>query len=342
MATIDDVAKVVGVSPSTVSRALSRPDMVSRATRERIVDAAQQLGYPVDSPRAPRPRSAQMIALLIPDLLHPFYTTIARGVQDVAEQYEHQVLFYNTAADVERENRMLEQALQQKAQGLLLVPSTPDLSHLAALDLPVIEIDRFSGTPGVNSVVAENVRGVVMALEHLIGLGHRRIGIIGGVPESSSTREKLEGYRQAMAHAQLAVDPSWVRFSQSQEEGGKQATLELLALPTALRPTALFACDSETAAGMVRAVRGQGLAVPQELSLIGFDDSRWAQIMDPPLTVVDQPAYEMGRVACDLLFQQLQRDFRLPALQIRLATQLVVRHSTAPPPSASGAKRTTR
>jgi len=341
MATIDDVARVVGVSASTVSRALSRPDMVSKGTRERIVNAAQQLGYPVDGPvRAQqRPRSALMIALLIPDLLHPFYTTLARGVQDVAEQYEHQVLFYNTAAEVERENRMLEQALQQKAQGLLLVPSTPDLSHLSALDLPVIEIDRFSGTPGVNSVLAENTRGVVMALEHLIALGHTRVGILGGVPQSSSTTERLEGYRQAMSQAGLPVNPRWITYGHSTEAGGKQVALELLSLAPAERPTALFACDSETAAGMVRAVRELGLKVPQDLSLIGFDDSRWAQIMDPPLTVVDQPTYEMGRVACDLLFQQLQRDFVLPALQIRLATQLIVRHSTAPPPPERRSKR---
>lgn len=330
MATIEDVARAVGVSASTVSRAITRPEMVSKATRDRVVDAAQQLGYlEIARDRSAKNQVGSQIAFLVTDLLNPTYATLIKGVQEVAEQYDYNILLYNTEDQPDKEARYLTLARQYRVQGLLLIPTQNSEERLEDFkDIPVIEVDRYSGLPNVHSVMAENVRGALSGVDHLIGLGHKRIAIVCGTPEVSTTSERLEGYRQAMTRAKLTVDPAWITYGNNVEAGGNEATRALMSLPPSSRPTALFVTNSEMAAGTVLALRELGLKVPRDVSLVGFDDPRWAQLMDPPLTVVAQPTFEMGRVACEILIQEIQRDLQLPALQIRLATQLVVRQST--------------
>lgn len=333
MATIEDVAREAGVSPSTVSRALSRPDMVSQETRDRILAIAHQLGYQaIQQARQARQQASASIALLVTDLENPFFATLAKGVQAVADQHGCNVLLYNTEEDEIKEDRYLKLALQQKIQGLLIVPTRGTASRLQELDdLPTVELDCASGYAGVGQVLAENVRGTVLATDHLIQLGHKRIGFIGGHPEVSSTRERLEGYNQAMALAGLVRDSRWVDYGYGLESGAEEVTRKLMSLPHQDRPTALFVSNADMMIGTLTALRSLGLQVAQDVSLVGFDDPPWAKVMQPPLTVVAQSPFEMGRVACGILMQNVQREFVLPPLNIRLPTHLIVRGSTARP-----------
>lgn len=330
MATIEDVAKEAGVSPSTVSRALSRPDMVSQDTRDRILAIAHQLGYQaIQQARQVKQQAATPIALLVTDLENPFYATLAKGVQAVADQHGCNVLLYDTEEDELKEERFLKLALQQKIQGLLIVPTRGTLGHLKELgEVPVVELDCASGFSGVGQVLAENVRGTVLAIDHLISLGHRRIAFVGGPPDMSSTAERLEGYQQALALAGLPRDPRWVAYGYGLESGANEVTRKLMNLPKDARPTAIFVGNADMMIGTLTALQDLKLSVPGDVSLVGFDDPPWAKVMNPPLTVVAQSPYEMGRVACGILMQNLQREFVLPPLNIRLPTQLVVRGST--------------
>ncbi|GGJ43523.1 LacI family transcriptional regulator [Deinococcus roseus] len=304
--------------------------MVSQDTRDRILAVAHQLGYQaIQQARLVKQQASTSIALLVTDLENPFYATLAKGVQAVADQHGCNVLLYDTEEDELKEERFLKVAMQQKIQGLLIVPTKGTLNHLKELaEVPVVELDCASGFSGVGQVLAENVRGTVLAMDHLISLGHKKIGFIGGPPDMSSTAERLEGYQQALALAGLLRDPRWITYGYGLESGAAEVTRKLMALPKEPRPTALFVGNADMMIGTLTALQDLKLKVPQDVSVVGFDDPPWAKILQPPLTVVAQSPYEMGRVACGILMQNLQREFVLPPLNIRLPTQLIVRGST--------------
>ncbi|MER3553388.1 MAG: LacI family transcriptional regulator [Meiothermus sp.] len=333
MTKIDDVARLAAVSPSTVSRALTRPDMVAPSTRERVIHAARELGYqPNKLARSLRKQQSHLLGLIVSDILAPFHATLAKGVQDAAEKHGYVVFLFNTDEQPEKELRYLGELQSHLPEGLLIVPTSKTRQNLSTLrDLTVIELDRTSGTPGVHSVLVDNVKGARGAVEHLIGLGHRRIGMVAGPTTVTTASERLEGYQQALLGAGIPFERRLVATGDHKEEGGYRATKELLSLPPKLRPTALFAGNSEMAAGAVLAARDLGFTIPDDLSLVSFDDTRWARLMQPPLTVVAQPAYDLGYLACETLISILERNRPLQATTLRLSTELIVRSSTAPP-----------
>jgi len=336
MIKIADVASAAKVSPSTVSRALTRPEMVARETRERVLLAARQLGYhPNKLARGLRKRRSHLLGLIVGDILAPFHATLAKGVQDAAEKHGYVVFLFNSDEQPEKEARYLQELQSHLIEGLLIVPTAKTRQHLRSLpsvrELPIIELDRTSGTPGVHAVLVENVLGARGAVEHLIQLGHRRIGMVAGEPVITTAQERLEGYRQALEQAGLPFDERLVANGYHKEEGGYAAAMELLRRPPAERPTALFVGNSEMAAGTVQAIRDLGLRIPEQISLVSFDDTRWAQLMEPALTVVAQPAYEIGFLACEALVSLLQRRKPLQSHTLRLKTRLLIRQSTARP-----------
>ncbi|MER3416190.1 MAG: LacI family transcriptional regulator [Meiothermus sp.] len=335
MIKIADVASAAKVSPSTVSRALTRPDLVARETRERVLQAAQQLGYqPNKLARGLRKQKSHLLGLIVGDILAPFHATLAKGVQDAAEKHGYMVFLFNSDEQPEKEARYLQELQSHLPEGLLIVPTAKTRQHLRSLyvrNLPIIELDRTSGTPGVHAVLAENVLGARKAVEHLIQLGHRRVGMIAGEPVITTAQERLEGYRQALEQAGIPFDERLIANGYHKEGGGYAAAMELLRRPPSSRPTALFVGNSEMAAGAVQAIRDLGLRIPDQISLVSFDDTRWAQLMEPALTVVAQPAYEIGFLACETLVSLLQQKKQLHSHILRLKTRLLIRQSTARP-----------
>ncbi|UQN07647.1 LacI family DNA-binding transcriptional regulator [Deinococcus sp. QL22] len=337
MSSIQDVATLANVSAATASRALSRPDMVAQPTRERVLHAAQQLGYqPNMLARSLRQRETRTIGVIVTDILNHFHATLAKGVQDAADRHGYTAFLFNTDEDAGKERRALDTLRGHLPQGLIVVPTPHTRENLKLVpNLPIVELDRVTGNPGVTTVTVDNIGGARAATKHLIGLGHTRIGMIVGKLDISTAVERHTGFRQMLEESGVAYHPDLVLPGEHREQDGRKAAMRLLSLPAHLRPTALFVGNNEMTVGAVLAARELGLNIPGDLSIVGFDDSRWAQTMTPPLTVVAQPAYDLGVLACDHLIAQLGHiqagRARASPARVQLPTELILRQSTAPP-----------
>ena len=337
MVGLKDVAQLAKVSPATASRALSSPDRVADATRKRVLQAVRTLGYhPNQHARSLRQRSSRSLGLIITDILNPFHATLAKGVQDAAEKHGFTVFLFNTDEEPAKEHRALKSLQGHLPQGLIIVPTPGSRENLKLVsNAPIVELDRTSGTPGVHTVMVDNVSGARMAVEHLINLGHQRIGMIVGRLDISTAVERHQGYKDALAAAGIPYHKDLVVAGNHREEGGRLAARKLLSLPPTERPTALFVGNNEMTVGAVLTVREMGLEIPHDLSIVGFDDSRWARTMHPPLTVIEQPDYDLGYLACETLLGFLERGKPVQPASIRLTTNLIVRKSTAAPKQPS-------
>ena len=325
---LQDVARAAGVSPATASRALHRPDLVALRTRERVEQAALELGYrPNVLARGLRTRGSRTIGLIVTDILNPFHATLAKGVQDAAEAQGYTVLMFNSDEQPDKERRALETLHGHLPMGLIVVPTARTRENLSVVaGLPTIELDRASGLDGAHTIMVDNVSGAREAVSHLTGLGHRRVGMIVGQQDISTARERLQGYREALEAAGLPYEDGLVLPGDHREQGGRLAALRLLSGRE--RPTALFVGNNEMTVGAVLAARELGLEIPGDLSLVGFDDSRWAQTMSPALSVVSQPTYELGQLACQHLLSLIAG--QPCAGSVRLSTHMIYRQSTAP------------
>ncbi|MBF6596468.1 MAG: LacI family DNA-binding transcriptional regulator [Thermaceae bacterium] len=329
---LEEVAKLAQVSLSTASRALSKPELVAKETRKRVLEAARKLGYePNQAARSLRQRSSRTLGLIITDILNPFHATLAKGVQDAAEKHNYTVFLFNTDEEPEKERRALNTLRGHLPKGLILVPTSKAQENLQLVgNLPILELDRSSGTPGVHSIMVDNLGGSKTAVQHLIALGHRRIGMIVGRMDISTAVERFQGYCEALKEAGLPYQEDLVLHGNHREMGGRIAAHALLSRPPETRPTALFVGNNEMTVGAVLSANELGLRIPRDLSIVGFDDSRWARTMSPALTVVAQPDYDLGFLACETLLGFLARGSP-QTTNLRLATTFLVRESTAPP-----------
>ncbi len=337
--TLSDIAERAQVSTSTVSRALSHPDRVARATHERILRIVEEMDYqPNVLARGLRRRQSMIVGLVIADILNDFHATIAKGVQDAAYQRDYTVMFGNTDEDPMREERFLQSLNQHRFAGLIIVPTERSRELLARYArTPVVEVDRASGREGAHVVLADNVASSRAVIAHLAGLGHTRIATVTGSPTVTTGAERLQGYLDGMRDAGLTVDQGWIApAARHDEASGFEAMQRLLELPASRRPTAIFAFNNQVTAGVLQSLKRAAVRVPQHMSLVGFDDSRWAQLMTPALSVVAQPARDMGYLAAERLFSLMENP-DLPGTVTRLATRLVLRESTAAVPAGAGA-----
>ncbi|WP_420456033.1 LacI family DNA-binding transcriptional regulator [Rubrivirga sp.] len=334
MATLKDVAARANVSFSTVSRAINEPGRVNADTRARVEEAIRHLRYtPHRAARRLRGRSthAQIFGLLIPDIENPFYSGIVRGVEDRAYAEGYAVILSNTNEDLDRERFYLDVLRQEAAAGAILPPlsdGSPVPYHPDALGFPVVCFDRRPEIDGLDTVVVDNEQGAFDAVSHLIGLGHRRIGLVVASLDLSTSRERADGYRRALREHDVPVAEELVRTGEPRKEAGQTLSLDLL--QSADRPTALFAGNNVMAMGALTAAQALGLRIPDDLSVVGFDDPPWVELVTTPLTTVRQPAYEIGRTAADLLLQRVADPDRASSVVV-LPTTLVVRASCAAP-----------
>lgn len=330
MSTLEQVATRARVSISTVSRVLNTPAKVRAGTRTRVEEAIRQLNYqPNRVARRLRARDgrAHLLGLIIPDIQNAFFSNIVRGVEDVARTQDYAVILCNSDEEVDRERFYLDILRAESADGVILPPIRGDEAtarRLEELDLPVVCIDRRLSRTAVDTVVVENREGARAAIHHLIGLGHRRIGVIVGPLNLSTSVERLAGYRQALEEAAIPSDDGLVGSGGPRREDGRRMAAALLSMRP--RVTAVFAGNTPLTLGVLEALRERGLQVPQDVAVVGFDDEPWASLLDPPLTTVRQPSYEIGRRAAELLFQRIAAPDRRPALVV-LEPELIVRRS---------------
>ncbi|HZV52794.1 MAG TPA: LacI family DNA-binding transcriptional regulator, partial [Candidatus Dormibacteraeota bacterium] len=326
--TIYDVARLAGVSPATVSRALNGSGRVAAATRRRVEAAVAQLGYePNRVARSLATSVTHTLALLLPDITNPFFPALVKGVQLLADERRYTLLLCNTAADPEREKEYLRVLRGKRVDGVILVGLKLDGRRIRSAlgNIPVVVLDRSVDLPGAAVVQVDHRGGAVLAVRHLLELGHREVAHVAGPKELAVSRERLEGYRQALEEAGLPYRPQLVVEADFTEEGGYEAVRRLCA---AGRFTAVFAANDLSAIGIVAALRERGLTVPDQVSVVGFDDIHLCAYTVPALTTVRQPAYAMGRRAAELLIDAVEGgDPRGVVFQ----AELVVRGSTAPP-----------
>jgi LacI family transcriptional regulator len=334
-ATIRDIASKAGVSIATVSRVMNdRPD-VAPVTRERVLEVVREHGFTINrSARALSNGRTGLIAITVP-VIHEYFATILSGASEALYEQDMRVVLCPTQHEVEREVRLLERLMTGTVDGAILVlPSEPSerLKLLAKKGYPFVVVDdREPLDPQIPAVSAAHATGARDATQHLLQLGHRRIAAITGPRGWVADEERLNGYHAALASAGIVPDPKLEPESDFQKGGGYQSALELFDMDDP--PTAIFAFNDNLAIGVLKAAAERGLRVPEDLSVVGFDDSEQAAFATPPLTTVRQPLAEMGRMAVSLLLRQLDQQ-RLEALRVELATKLVVRASTAPPRSA--------
>ncbi len=332
MTTIHDVAKRAGVAPITVSRVINNSGYASEETRRRVEVAVAELGYVPSGPaRSLRLKRTNSIALVLTDITNPFFTTIARGVEDAASDAAYTVTYCNTDEDEAKERKNVDLLLQQGVDGILLVPalSKPDaVAKIKSHQLPVVVLDRRIPGAKVDTVRCDSERGAYQLVRFLLDLGHRRVAILGGPTGTSTADDRLSGYRRAITEAGLKEVPGWIQSGLFTQASGYVMAMNVLDQKP--RPTALFAANNFIAIGAMQALQACDLAVPDDVSLVGFDDLLPAVGALPFLTVAAQPAYEMAQAATRLLLARIAGEAPEEYQEIVMPTELIVRRSSGP------------
>jgi LacI family transcriptional regulator len=331
MTTIYDVAEVAGVSISTVSHVLNRTRPVREETRTRVLAAMQKLEYrPSSLARAMVRQKTRTIGLIVPDNVNPFFAELARGIENYGFDAGYSVMLCNSDQSAEKEVAYLDMLISKRVDGVIYMTSDAAEERLAPLRsqmIPVVTFDR--DFPGVHTVMLENHRGGFTATEHLINLGHRRIACVAGNYSTSHSQDRVSGYRDALEQNGLVYDPALVLIGDWSLASGKSAALHFMRM--AQPPTAIFACNDIMAIGAISGLHTLGLAVPDDISLVGFDDISVSAYTVPALTTVATPVRELGEMMCQMLVDTIGGVIDGTAIRRTLSGKLVVRESTAPP-----------
>ena len=328
MATIQEVAARAGVSIATVSHVLNNTRFVSEETRAVVLEAIRELNYhPSAAARSLSSRKTRTIGMVISDVSNIFFGQMIQGVLDVISAEDYNLILCTTSESLAKEEEYFQLLLGRAVDGLIAAAISErwaTLQTVEAKKIPVVFVDRtFEGMEGP-FVGVDNVQGAYKAVCHLIGDGHRRIGVVAGLAHMSTMCERVDGYRRALQEHEIGYDESLVVYSNLSIDGGRQAALQLLSRPD--RPEAIFSNNNLLTLGVLLAIQELGLVCPEHVALACFDDHPWAGVVSSPLTVVRQPNYEIGRQAAIMLLQLLSGQ-QLEQQRVIFPPELVVRRS---------------
>jgi LacI family transcriptional regulator len=331
-----DVAQRAGLSVSTVSHVINNTRAVSDTSRQRVMQAMEELDYrPNAVARSLRRRKSNSIGMIVPDSANPFFAEIARAIEDASFTENYSVILCNSEGDLEKQQSYTNILIENRVAGILFVAagvSTELVNDLWRRQVPLVVVDREVPGAEVDTVLTNHVQGGRLATQHLIDLGHRRIACITGNSQVSPSFERVDGYREALEENGLIYDERLVLKGDFQYESGYKATQQMLQM--AVRPTAIFACNDLMAVGCMSAAIELGLRVPDDISVVGFDNVRLASFTNPLLTTVAQPKYEIGRLATEMLLARIANPEAKPRF-VRLSTDLRLRNSTGAPAADS-------
>jgi LacI family repressor for deo operon, udp, cdd, tsx, nupC, and nupG len=327
MSSIKDVARIAGVSTATVSRTLAEPEKVTEETRRKVEEAIQRIGYVRNAlARSFRMQRTQTILVLLPDVGNPFYSLIIQGLEEVAQHHHYRLLIGDTQNQAEREQQYLQAVRQRQVDGVISLGHTlPDIPELNGKRIPIVMACEYLHDASVSSVSIDNIAAAETATEHLLSLGHRRIIFINGPAHTPLSKDRLRGYRNALKNAGVEYDPRLVRRGDFSLASGEQVALEIF--QENLTFSAIFAANDTMAIGAIKVLRGRGLRIPDDISVIGFDDIEFAQYVEPPLTTIHQPRREIGRAAMKKMIAKLANKSEKVG-QVILGHELVLRSST--------------
>ena len=331
MVTIYDIAKKAGCSAMTVSRVINNTGRISADTRKRVLGIMKEMNYvPNSMARSLVKQETRILSLLITDITNPFYTSLARGAEDAARQLGYRLLLANSDESIAKEKEYIETVLSARVDGVLFAPagddSLPNLRKLKKQNLPLVLLDRE--VPGIecDMVLGDSKDGAKRLTEHLISLGHRRIALLNGASTVSTARLRREGYEEALKLHNLAFRKDYM--AEANYRMGVPDTLidRLMQMPEP--PTALFAANNFLALGAIRALLNKGYRVPEDLSVVCFDELEAGFVVDPFLTVIAQPAYEFGYMGIQMLVDRIQDKAPAGWRRIMLPSELHVRRSS--------------
>ncbi|MDI5938466.1 MULTISPECIES: LacI family DNA-binding transcriptional regulator [unclassified Micromonospora] len=332
-ASIKEVARHAGVSIGTVSNVLNRPDLVAEATRRRVLNAIAELGYVRnDSARQLRAGRSRQIAIVVLDVTNPFFTDVIRGAEAAVDKHGVMVVVCNSGDDDERERRHLELLEEQRVRGVLITPVDDSrgsrLEQLIRRGTPVVLVDRGAGRHSLCSVAVDDVLGGRLAGDHLVEQGHRRIAFVGGPLSIAQVADRRAGVTQALEGNAELINVTTPNLTVG---AGRSAARELTALPAADRPTAVMCANDLIALGVLQELTRQGIRVPQDIAIVGYDDIEYAAAAAVPLSSVRQPREQLGRTAAQLLLEEVDNAGQHQHRHVVFQPELVVRESSARP-----------
>lgn len=330
MVTIYDIAKKANCSAMTVSKVINNNGKISETTRQRIRQIMIDMNYvPNSNARSLVLQQTKLLSLLIADITNPFYTTLTKGAEDAAKQLGYQLLFSNSDESIIKEKEYIETVLSARVAGVMIAPvGDPSLEHLKLLEqygIPFVLIDRE--VPGVNAdtVMGDSKEGASKLTEHLIELGHRRIAMINGHLEASTARYRQEGYKETLLLNGIQWDEQLMMEMEFNPKNADEHIEKLLGLQQ--QPTAIFAANNLIALAAIRSLRRKGYRVPEDMSIVCFDDLEADYVLDPFLTVASQPAYEFGAIGIQTLIDRIQGN-QEQTRHVILPSKLILRGSS--------------
>ncbi len=329
MPTIRDVARRAGVAPITVSRVINNTGYISDETRQRVEVAIAELHYlPNTLSRSLRFKKTNMIALVVSDITNPFWTTLTRGVEDASSEEDFNVILCNTDEKPEKQHNYVKLLLQRQTDGILLVPAdntTELVEMIQNQNVPVVIVDRPLPNTQVDVVHSDSTGGAYRLTQHLIEQGHRQIALLAGRQEIATSQERAAGYRQALVENKIPVDESLIYFGSYNQPSGYAMAMTVFNHHHP-RPTALFAGNNFIALGILQAIYECGLRVPEDISIVSFDDLPYS-LPQPFLTVVAQSPYQLGLQAARLLLSRITGYYNGAPREVVLPVELIVRDS---------------
>ncbi|HHF5309532.1 TPA: substrate-binding domain-containing protein [Haemophilus influenzae] len=307
MATMKDIARLAQVSTSTVSHVINGSRFVSDEIREKVMRIVAELNYtPSAVARSLKVRETKTIGLLVTATNNPFFAEVMAGVEQYCQQHQYNLIIAATGGDAKRLQQNLQTLMHKQVDGLLLMcgDSRFQADIELAISLPLVVMDWWFTELNADKILENSALGGYLATKALIDAGHRKIGIITGNLKKSVAQNRLQGYKNALSEAKIALNPHWIVESHFDFEGGVLGIQSLLTQSS--RPTAVFCCSDTIAVGSYQAIQQQGLRIPQDLSIMGYDDIELARYLSPPLSTICQPKAELGKLAVEALLQRIK------------------------------------
>ncbi len=325
--TIRDIAKVVGVSTATVSRALSGVGHVSEETKRRILEISEKLGYKLEEEKLKK-TSTKVIGVIVTDVTNPFFTQVVRGIEDTLNNMGYSLILCNSDENIEKEKEYFRVLNSKKVDGIILTSaggSHKHLLHYLKKDIPIVLLDRLIEEEELDAVIIDNVAGAYEGVKHLIQQGYRNIGAIIGPLSVMTSIERLEGYKKALEEAGIGIREDFIENGDYTQNGGYRAAKKLLSKGEI---DALFIANNVMTIGALLAISELNINVPRDLGIVGFDDIDLAPLLKCPLTTISQPTYLIGVNAAQILIRRLQGKGRKEKEIVVLKPQLIVRESS--------------
>ncbi|MBW1698174.1 MAG: LacI family DNA-binding transcriptional regulator [Deltaproteobacteria bacterium] len=332
MPTIKDIARKANVSTATVSHVINETRFVSKPLKRKVKAVIEELGYqPNRIARSLVIQKTHTIGVIVSDILNPFYTAVVRGLEDATSAFGYNVMLCNTDEDPDKEIKYIRLLLEKRADGIALATCFQGNEHPLMGQLnqaTLVTIVRRIARLKSDAVFADNVGGAYKAIEHLISLGHRRIGVISGPSGFSSGRERLEGVLKALNDHDISPNEAWMPTGDFKQESGYLLAKKIIQCKNP--PSALFVSNNRMTLGALKALRELGIQIPKDISIVGLDDTEWSILLNPPLTVIHQSPYDMGNIAGKMLLGRIFKKRKRFKTNI-IPAKLIERGSSAPP-----------